>query len=252
MTLCWSLDKAGPIARVVRRRLARAARARSGRAADSRDHLGADVRGLRIGHVPSLVRRERPRRGRSTARRSTRSRDAGCEIVEVAIPEFPYATLRTILSVEAAASMEELSLSGKDDELAQQEADSWPNSFRAARFFSAVDFVQADRLRRRVVDAFDTLFRPLDAHDRAELRSDQPDAARDELHGATLPRGPGRLRPRARPRPRATSSSRARSRRRFPTASRSGRSPTTSRSSCASAARSSRGSAPRRAGPSGI
>ena len=165
MALCWSLDKAGPIARS---------------AADAWQVLKAivpagrfeqvpwdrtfdfDVPGLKVGYVPAWFE------GRSEARALDRkaleaAKDAGCELVEVALPEFPYATLRTILSVEAAASMEEITLSGKDDELVQQKADSWPNLFRSARFISAVDFVQADRLRRRVVAAFDTLFRPLDA-----------------------------------------------------------------------------------------
>jgi Asp-tRNA(Asn)/Glu-tRNA(Gln) amidotransferase A subunit family amidase len=165
MPLCWSLDKAGPIARSagdawsVLRVLSPGtgwleARWNQG--------PGADARGLKVGWVPAWFE------GRSEARALDRKaldalRETGCELVEVALPEIPYAALRTILSVEAAASMEELTLSGKDDELAQQTADSWPNLFRSARFISAVDFVQADRLRRRVVDAFDQMFDPLDA-----------------------------------------------------------------------------------------
>ena len=41
-------------------------------------------------------------------------------------------------------------LSGRDAQLKVQVSDAWPNLFREARFLSAVDFVQADRLRRKV------------------------------------------------------------------------------------------------------
>jgi Asp-tRNA(Asn)/Glu-tRNA(Gln) amidotransferase A subunit family amidase len=54
-----------------------------------------------------------------------------------------------ILFAEAAAAFEELTLSGQDDQLKVQVPDAWPNLFREARFLSAVDFVQADRLRRK-------------------------------------------------------------------------------------------------------
>jgi Asp-tRNA(Asn)/Glu-tRNA(Gln) amidotransferase A subunit family amidase len=165
MTLCWSLDKAGPIARssadAWRVLTALTPWADLGKNTPGRIP-SPDVRGLKVGWVPSWF--EGGSEGRAVDRKAIDAlKEAGCELVEVALPEFPYAALRTILSVEAAASMEDITLSGKDDELAQQKADSWPNIFRSARFVSAVDFVQADRLRRRVADAFDELFRPLDA-----------------------------------------------------------------------------------------
>ncbi len=54
-----------------------------------------------------------------------------------------------VLFAEAAAAFEELTLSGQDDQLKVQVPDAWPNLFREARFLSAVDFVQGDRLRRK-------------------------------------------------------------------------------------------------------
>ena len=61
-----------------------------------------------------------------------------------------WGNLQHVLFAEAAASFEELTLSNRDDELKMQVPDAWPNFFRMSRFLSAVDFVQADRLRRRV------------------------------------------------------------------------------------------------------
>ncbi|MGH7210145.1 MAG: amidase family protein, partial [Acetobacteraceae bacterium] len=87
----------------------------------------------------------------------------GIEVVPVALPELPYASLMAILYAEAAAAFEELTLTNRDDELVWQEKGAWPNAFRKARFLSAVDHVQADRLRYRVMQAMDGVFRAVDA-----------------------------------------------------------------------------------------
>ena len=70
--------------------------------------------------------------------------------VEVSLPDWPYSSLMPVLFSEAAAAFEELTLSGGLSTLKAQVPDAWPNLFREARFLSAVDFVQADRFRRRV------------------------------------------------------------------------------------------------------
>ena len=67
-----------------------------------------------------------------------------------------------VLFAEAAAAFEELTLSGQDDRLRVQVPDAWPNLFRQARFLSAVDFVQADRLRRRFATEMARLFERAD------------------------------------------------------------------------------------------
>ncbi|HEX5434085.1 MAG TPA: amidase, partial [Candidatus Angelobacter sp.] len=79
--------------------------------------------------------------------------------VEVSLPEWPYDSLDLILFAEAAASFEQLTLSRQVDELKMQVPDAWPNVFRQSRFLSAVDFVQADRLRRKVARQMAALFR---------------------------------------------------------------------------------------------
>jgi Asp-tRNA(Asn)/Glu-tRNA(Gln) amidotransferase A subunit family amidase len=43
-----------------------------------------------------------------------------------------------------------------------QVPDAWPNTFRQSRFLSAVDFVQSDRLRRKVANEMARLFREVD------------------------------------------------------------------------------------------
>jgi Asp-tRNA(Asn)/Glu-tRNA(Gln) amidotransferase A subunit family amidase len=68
----------------------------------------------------------------------------------IELPDWPYDSLNVVLFAEAAAAFEELTLSGKADQLKAQVPDAWPNLLREARFLSAVDFVQADRMRRKV------------------------------------------------------------------------------------------------------
>jgi Asp-tRNA(Asn)/Glu-tRNA(Gln) amidotransferase A subunit family amidase len=63
---------------------------------------------------------------------------------------------------EAAAAFEELTLSGGLDQLKVQVPDARPNSFRQARFLSAVDFVQADRFRRKVAQEMARVFSQVD------------------------------------------------------------------------------------------
>jgi Asp-tRNA(Asn)/Glu-tRNA(Gln) amidotransferase A subunit family amidase len=86
----------------------------------------------------------------------------GMTAVEVAIPDWPYDSLNLILFAEAAAAFEELTLSGKLDELKAQVPDAWPNCFRQSRFLSAVDFVQADRFRRKVAEEMARVFTEVD------------------------------------------------------------------------------------------
>ena len=81
---------------------------------------------------------------------------------EVSLPNWPYGSLMHVLFSEAAAAFEELTLSNGVDAMKAQVPDAWPNLFREARFLSAVDFVQADRLRRRVAGEMARIFGEVD------------------------------------------------------------------------------------------
>ena len=86
----------------------------------------------------------------------------GMTTTEVSLPDWPYSSLMPVLFSEAAAAFEELTLSGADDTLKVQVPDAWPNLFRQSRFLSAVDFVQADRFRRRVALEMARIFSEVD------------------------------------------------------------------------------------------
>jgi Asp-tRNA(Asn)/Glu-tRNA(Gln) amidotransferase A subunit family amidase len=155
MTLCWSLDKLGPMARSVADAML-VLRAISGPDAGDLSSVSsklnfdanAPVRGLRVGFFPNWMK-ENPA---TDVDRSALDavRKAGMIPVEVALPDWPYDSLDLILFAEAAAAFEELTLNHGVDQLKVQTPDAWPNLFRQSRFLSAVDFVQTDRFRRKV------------------------------------------------------------------------------------------------------
>ena len=74
----------------------------------------------------------------------------------------PHSALMNILFSEEAAAFEKLTLSGDAATLKVQIPDAWPNLFRMSRFLTAVDFVQADRLRRRFAQEIATMFTRVD------------------------------------------------------------------------------------------
>ena len=118
------------------------------------------VRGLRVGYFPKWMH-EAPATDVDRAALET-VKKVGMVPVEVSLPDWSYDSLNLILFAEAAASFEELTLSGQLDELKVQTPDAWPNFFRQSRFLSAVDFVQTDRLRRKVAMEMTRIFNDVD------------------------------------------------------------------------------------------
>jgi Asp-tRNA(Asn)/Glu-tRNA(Gln) amidotransferase A subunit family amidase len=167
MTLCWSLDKLGPMTRSVEDGLL-VLQAISGpdpgdlQCVPSKLDYDSDasVKGLRVGYFPKWMK-EPPATEVDRAALET-VKKVGMVPVEVSIPDWPYQSLNLILFAESAAAFEELTLSGEADQLKVQTYDAWPNLFRQSRFLSAVDFVQTDRLRRRVAEEMARVFSEVD------------------------------------------------------------------------------------------
>jgi Asp-tRNA(Asn)/Glu-tRNA(Gln) amidotransferase A subunit family amidase len=167
MTLCWSLDKLGPMARSVEDTML-VLHAISGPDANdlgsvpSRLEYDAtqSIKGLRVGYIAKWMHEDPATDVDRAALESIRS--LGMVPTEVSLPDWPYDSLNLILFSEAAAAFEELTLSGQIRDLKAQVPDAWPNQFREARFLSAVDFVQADRFRRRVAQEMERVFQQVD------------------------------------------------------------------------------------------
>ncbi|MBC7479234.1 MAG: amidase [Pseudorhodobacter sp.] len=166
MALCNSLDKVGPICRSVEDTAVVLAALN---AADVNDRstiaapfvfdAGAGIAGLKVGYLAEGFGEDATAVDHAAL---AATRALGVEVVEVTLPDLPYGALMNILFAEAAASFEDLTLSGLDDTLTWQDAAAWPNAMRKARFLSAVDHVQLDRLRYLTMQALDGLFSQCD------------------------------------------------------------------------------------------
>jgi Asp-tRNA(Asn)/Glu-tRNA(Gln) amidotransferase A subunit family amidase len=177
MTLCWSLDKLGPMARSVEDTLL-VLNAIAG--PDPGDlssvayplhfEASASVKGLRVGYFPAWMTQAPATDVDRLALETVKK--VGMQPVEVEIPDWPYDCLNLILFAEGAAAFEELALNGGLQELHEQTYDAWPNIFRQARFLSAVDFVQADRFRRKVCEEMARVFESVDLLLVPSLRDD--------------------------------------------------------------------------------
>jgi Asp-tRNA(Asn)/Glu-tRNA(Gln) amidotransferase A subunit family amidase len=86
----------------------------------------------------------------------------GVQLIPVAFPEFPYDAMRGIINAESAAAFDSLTLTGRDKLLTEASGSSWPNSWRAARLYPAVEYIQTMRVRELAIRAFAKLFAEVD------------------------------------------------------------------------------------------
>ena len=178
MTLCWSLDKLGPMTRSVEDAmlvLQSISGPDAGDASSVPCKLDFDaskpVAGLKVGYLPQWMK-ESPATDVDRAAMET-FKKLGMQLQEVTLPDWPYSSLMPVLFAEGAASFEDLALNNQLGELKVQVKDAWPNLFRQARFLSAVDFVQADRLRRKVALEMARIFDQVDIMLVPSLRDEQ-------------------------------------------------------------------------------
>lgn len=178
MTLCWSLDKLGPMTRSVEDAML-VLHAIDGPDAGDPSSVSsrldfdatAPVAGLKVGYVAQWMK-ESPATDVDRAAMETMKK-LGMELREVTLPDWPYSSLMPILFAEGAASFEDLALNNQLGTLKAQVKDAWPNLFREARFLSAVDTVQADRFRRKVALEMARIFRDVDLLIVPSLRDEQ-------------------------------------------------------------------------------
>ncbi|MBU0741182.1 amidase [bacterium] len=170
MALSWSMDKIGPMARCVEDcalvfDVIRGVDGRDPTLIDAPFPYDPDIdlASLRIGYLADDFAGEYEGRDLDLAALDV-LRELGAELIPVALPGRDALPLSIILSTEAAAAFEELTLSGRDDELVRQVRHAWSNVFRAARFIPAVEYVQANRLRSLLIEEMDDLFDGIDLY----------------------------------------------------------------------------------------
>ena len=185
MALSWTMDKIGPICRSVEdcAIVMSAIYGPDGHdlavqpAAFNWDHA-FDWKRLRIGFLKSAFDFEtlkpdatdsdksayarRAYDARYTSAALAALRNMGVTLIPVELPKFPFGSITPVLEAESAAAFDDLTRSGRDALLAGQGPGDWPNQFRIARLYSAVDYVQAMRARTLAIAEMANLFAQVD------------------------------------------------------------------------------------------
>lgn len=159
MALSWTMDKLGPIARTVEdcAIIFDALRGPDGRDLTVTDYAfnydaRLDVRALRVGYVPRAFDQERDNKTNDDTSLAV-LQSLGIRLIPIDLPALPVDVSAIVLVAEAAAAFDELTRSNRDDELARQVKDAWPNVFRHARLIPAVEYIQASRVRTQLMAA---------------------------------------------------------------------------------------------------
>jgi Asp-tRNA(Asn)/Glu-tRNA(Gln) amidotransferase A subunit family amidase len=169
MALSWTMDKIGPMCRSAAdcALVFDAIHGPDGR--DATVHAAPfawdparSLASLRIGYLKAAFDQERPLKAMDDAALDA-LRALGVSPVAVEMPSgIPTAALRIILTAEAAAAFDEITRDNRDDQMVQQTASAWPNSFRSARFIPAVEYINANRARTLLMERMERVFDQVD------------------------------------------------------------------------------------------
>ncbi len=169
MTLNWTMDKVGPIARSAEE-CAIVLSYING--ADNKDMsvinqpftYDASIKSnkkLKIGYLKKDFDKDYPFKSQDSMTLKT-LQAMGYELKAIELPEFP--DISFLIEVEAAAAFDELTRTNKDDQMVRQTKNAWPNAFRQARMIPAVEYVQANRVRGQMMMEMEKLFKDIDVY----------------------------------------------------------------------------------------
>ena len=158
MALSWSMDKIGPMTRSAEdcALVLNAIQGPDGKDASvikvpfSYAPL-ASLKGLKIGTVKKAFDSKYPNHANDSSTLAVLTK-LGAQLVPIDLPAYPYGAMTIVLNAEAGAAFDELTRSGKDDLMVRQLKNAWPNSFRSSRFIPAVEYVQANRVRTKLIN----------------------------------------------------------------------------------------------------
>ena len=162
MALSWSMDKVGPICRSAMD-CAIVFDAIRGLDPDDKTLYDAgftwpvevDLSELKIGYLKNAFDKDY-----GVSKFDNQSirvlRRLGAELIPVDLDDhnIPTEALSLILEAEAAAAFDELTRSDRDSLLVRQHRYAWPNLFRTARYITAVEYIQANRIRHDLIEAY--------------------------------------------------------------------------------------------------
>ncbi len=170
MALSWTMDKVGPICRTA---MDCALVFAAIRGADGKDRTVVDApfnydpgmrpAQLRVGYLKAFFDRDTTAAGDNNRAALAVWRDMGIQMDSVNLPEdMPYQVFDVILRAESGAFFDKLLLDNEDDAMVEQGPGSRANSLRQSRFIPAVEYLQANRHRKRLIEAMHALMQQYD------------------------------------------------------------------------------------------
>ena len=173
MTLSWSMDKAGPICRsaqdcamvfeIIRGKNPAAEKDRAVVDYDFIFNPSIDLKNYKIGYAKKMFDEDTTSTGSNNAATRKILQELGADLKEVTIPDqVPYDVFDIILRAESGAFFDELVRSHKERELSEQDKESRANSLRQSRFIPAVEYLQANRYRKVLIEKFNSVITDYD------------------------------------------------------------------------------------------
>ena len=162
MTLSWSMDKVGPIARSARDCAIILEKIKN--QPNKPKVLPFDNMGnkFKIGYLKEMFDKDTSRFS-SNNNQTISFFSKEYDLTPIFLPkEFPFKVFDVILRSEAGAFFDDFLLQGLDSNMVEQGSRSRANSLRQARLIPAVEYIQANRHREKLIKEVVSLFKEFD------------------------------------------------------------------------------------------
>ncbi len=164
MALAWSSDKIGPICRsaedaaIVYYYIHGADKKDASSIYSAFNYTGlVDVKKLKIAYISNYMDTLPANSPENQTLKAVK--EMGVQLIPIHFPDSLHGDeiLSLIIGAESAAAFDLLTRSAGDDEMVQQNKDRWPNTFRTSRFVPAVEYINACRIRYKIMEKMDPL-----------------------------------------------------------------------------------------------
>jgi Asp-tRNA(Asn)/Glu-tRNA(Gln) amidotransferase A subunit family amidase len=169
MALSWSMDKVGPICRTAED-CAIVFNVIRGKDNIDPNVVNApfnystkiNVKNLRVGYLKLNFARNYDLKDNDSLT-LIKLKELGFNLTQVEFTsDVPLQDLSIILEAEAGAAFDLLTRNTDDDKMVRQTKDAWPNIFRASRFIPAVEYINATRLRTKLIRQLNEIMKKFD------------------------------------------------------------------------------------------
>ncbi|MBW3468646.1 amidase [Arthrospiribacter ruber] len=170
MVLSWSMDKVGPICRSVEdcaivydHIRGQDRKDRSSKPSSFEYNLHPDIQKLKIAQLKFNSSSLNPTQEAAYLKTLDEFKALNLEIQPIELPtDYPFEAFDIILRAESGAFFDALVREGGHRDLVEQDESSRANSLRQSRLIPAVEYLQANRYRRKLIDEIHALFKEYD------------------------------------------------------------------------------------------